>query len=228
MNPLIRCFVVALALGACKSAAPGHGATAVRLGVTYDDGWGLDALEVSARDRSETVTARHEVLLLVPDDWEPPGANEALAIEVWGLRGNEARAAPHANPVRAPHACPAEPRSGSGPVKRPAPLLDRERLREREKGRVVVGEKLADGVAARTQKRLDIARGAVASTNPHDLGRVAVQEAPLVEVGVLGNDRQVLARSVDPAGFVVGLGETHVSHVNAAGVHIGKRGDEPQ
>ncbi|MGE3547405.1 MAG: hypothetical protein AB7L28_26000 [Kofleriaceae bacterium] len=73
--------IVMLALAACDPSP-----TVVELSVVYDDSWSLSELRVATDTETSTIDARHDVRILVPEQW----VGNELAIEMWGMRADDA------------------------------------------------------------------------------------------------------------------------------------------
>jgi hypothetical protein len=84
-SALARAVLAMLVAAGCGSPA-----AVIRLEVVYEEGWALDALEVSSgptlSERSEAV---HELVIRAPPRW----VDEPVALLVWGLRGGARYAA---------------------------------------------------------------------------------------------------------------------------------------
>src|SRR5262249_49427801 len=85
MMTSLRCIAIGLGLAAASCRGDG---TSLRLHVAYDASWGLDTFRLQAHDVKSDAAVAEVVTVRVPDSW----AGEAVALELWGLRGGEARA----------------------------------------------------------------------------------------------------------------------------------------
>ncbi len=74
-------------------------------------------------------------------------------------------------------------------------------------GAVAILEEGFDPVPVPDQHAQHIPFGPVAALEPDDLRRIAVDQAELVEIRVLGHDGKAVVRSVAPDGEIVGLVE---------------------
>ena len=88
-------------------------------------------------------------------------------------------------------------------------------LRKNEKGFDIIVEKLVDFAEATAQQILDRSCGAVADGDPDYFGRVALQEASLPEVRVLGNNCEVVKRGISPKVGVRRRFQTCIADVTA-------------
>ena len=93
-------------------------------------------------------------------------------------------------------------------------------LGEREEGRRVIVDECAEVGVMDAQEGLDLSRGAVAETNPYDLGWSSEQKAPLPEVAVLRDDHGVVLESVRPHDIVAGALEADIAHVQQVGKEV--------
>lgn|GEM_PF-5307670 len=81
---------VAVTVAAAAVSAPGcaQEPAAIRLSVTYDASWGLDAMELRSGARAEQLAPTREISLLVGDD----AASSPMALELVGFANGELRA----------------------------------------------------------------------------------------------------------------------------------------
>lgn len=73
----------------------------------------------------------------------------------------------------------------------------------------------------------DAVCGAVPGPDPDHLRGMTADQAPLVEVGVLGGDSEPVVEGVAPDVFVVGPGEVDMPDVNRSGVVVIQDAEEP-
>ena len=66
------------------------------------------------------------------------------------------------------------------------------------------------------QALLDGCGGAIAATQPNDLGRMTEEKTPLMKVGIFGDEHEPFLGGVVPDGFIGGLAQPHVSHILGA------------
>jgi len=77
-----------------------------------------------------------------------------------------------------------------------------------------------------TENGDDLACRAVPSPNPDYLGRVPQQEAPLVEIGILRDDREPMLGGVSPDGIVIGSLQANLADMRRARVEVREDGEE--
>ena len=102
----------------------------------------------------------------------------------------------------------------------------RPRLGKRQERCFLIDPESEDLVSVGSQQCLDVHRGAVAAPNPNDFWRRTPQEAHLVEVRVLRENRETSVPGVGPYCGVGRSGQTDVANVDGSRKHVRKGGDE--
>jgi hypothetical protein len=87
-------------------------------------------------------------------------------------------------------------------------------------GGVIVESEEVGGVVA--QEILDGFDGTIADAQPDEFGRAAVKETAKVKIGIFGDDGESILPGMIPNDGVVGVTQTDLAHVRAAGERIGK------
>ena len=67
-----------------------------------------------------------------------------------------------------------------------------------------------------TQELNDVGCGAISQADPDHLRGMSEEEAALVEVGILGDDREVMGGRVGPHIVILGGGQSEVPNVSRA------------
>ena len=75
--------------------------------------------------------------------------------------------------------------------------------------------KLLDELRVFSQKALDISRGTIARFQPYDLGRMAIEETPLVEIGIFRNNGETVMPCKIPHSVIVGVMQAMTAHMRA-------------
>jgi hypothetical protein len=65
----------------------------------------------------------------------------------------------------------------------------------------------------------DICRGAIAAADPYNLGWKPENETPLMKIGILGHNDEVVITGIFPNDRVICVPQTHQAHMRRTGVY---------
>jgi len=115
------------------------------------------------------------------------------------------------------------------PVKRPAAsggLLLLRTLAQRETRFLVLLDEACDDRRGSSQQKLNLRARAVTGAQPNHLGRRAEKNTSLLEIRVLGNDRQAIFPRELPYRGIVGSAQPTLMHMQRTGIRIREQLDE--